>query len=430
MSFIPVYLFILGGSIVVDYIAGIAIEKSSGAKRKSFLILSLAANIGVLTVFKYYNFIAENINLISIAAFNSRALETLKILLPIGLSFHTFQAMSYTIEVYRSNQKAEKNFGVYALYVLFYPQLVAGPIERPQNLIHQFYDEHTFNIERFKSGLTLMLIGLFKKVVIADRLSIAVDYSYSNLNQQSGLSLAVATFFYCFQIYCDFSGYSDMAIGAARIMGFDLMKNFNAPYFSKNLSEFWKRWHISLSTWFKDYLYIPLGGNRVSSFRKFFNLFIVFALSGLWHGANYTFIVWGVMHALLLGYSQLKSYAMKKSGILFPVNKFTRLASTTTTFIAVWLTWILFRSPSITEARIIFSTLFRLELSDTIDLMLNKTELIFCFLLIAMLVAYDHYIKELKTTNTKLFIASTILLIAFCYFLGVFNHKQFIYFQF
>ena len=338
--------------------------------------------------------------------------------------------MSYTIEVYRSNQKAEKNFGVYALYVLFYPQLVAGPIERPQNLIHQFYDEHTFNIERFKSGLTLMLIGLFKKVVIADRLSIAVDYSYSNLNQQSGLSLAVATFFYCFQIYCDFSGYSDMAIGAARIMGFDLMKNFNAPYFSKNLSEFWKRWHISLSTWFKDYLYIPLGGNRVSSFRKFFNLFIVFALSGLWHGANYTFIVWGVMHALLLGYSQLKSYAMKKSGILFPVNKFTRLASTTTTFIAVWLTWILFRSPSITEARIIFSTLFRLELSDTIDLMLNKTELIFCFLLIAMLVAYDHYIKELKTTNTKLFIASTILLIAFCYFLGVFNHKQFIYFQF
>lgn len=430
MSFIPVYLFILGGTIVIDYFAGILIEKSTGARRKSFLILSLVANIGVLAVFKYYNFIAENINLLSTAAFHSSAIETWKIILPIGLSFHTFQAMSYTIEVYRGNQKAEKNFGIYALYVMFYPQLVAGPIERPQNLIHQFYEVHKFDIERFKSGITLMMIGFFKKVVIADRLSMAVDYSYSNLNQQSGLSVAIATFFYCFQIYCDFSGYSDIAIGAARIMGFDLMKNFNAPYFSKNISEFWTRWHISLSTWFKDYLYIPLGGNRVKVSRKFFNLFIVFALSGLWHGANYTFIVWGILHALLLGYSNLKTHVINKFGIKFTINKFTKALSTITTFVAVWLTWVFFRSPSLTEAKIVFSKLFTIGINNSIDLILNKTELLFCFFLIAVLAMYDYFIKEIKTTNTKRIIALNVALIAICYFFGVFNHKQFIYFQF
>jgi alginate O-acetyltransferase complex protein AlgI len=430
MSFIPVYLFILGGTIVIDYIAGILIEKSSGAKRKSFLVLSLIANIGVLAVFKYYNFIAENINLLSSAAFNSRALDSWKIILPIGLSFHTFQAMSYTIEVYRGNQKAEKNFGIYALYVMFYPQLVAGPIERPQNLIHQFYEEHNFDIERFKSGITLMMIGFFKKVVIADRLSMAVDYSYSNLNQQSGLSVAIATFFYCFQIYCDFSGYSDIAIGAARIMGFDLMKNFNAPYFSKSISEFWTRWHISLSTWFKDYLYIPLGGNRVTISRKFINLFIVFALSGLWHGANYTFIIWGILHALLLGYSNLKTHFTNKFGIEFTINKFTNTLSTITTFVAVWLTWIFFRSPSLTEAKVVFGKLFTLGVNNSVDLFLNKTEIIFCFFLIALLGIYDYYIKEIKTSNTNKIIALNVVLIAICYFFGVFNHKQFIYFQF
>lgn len=430
MSFIPVYLFILGGTIVIDYIAGILIEKSSGAKRKSFLVLSLVANIGVLAVFKYYNFIAENINLLSSAAFNSRALDTWKIILPIGLSFHTFQAMSYTIEVYRGNQKAEKNFGIYALYVMFYPQLVAGPIERPQNLIHQFYEEHKFEINRFKSGLTLMMIGLFKKVVIADRLSIAVDYSYSHLNQQSGLSVAIATFFYCFQIYCDFSGYSDIAIGAARIMGFDLMKNFNAPYFSRNLSEFWNRWHISLSTWFKDYVYIPLGGNRVKSSRIFTNLLIVFALSGLWHGANYTFIVWGLIHALLIGYTNLKNYLINQWKVKIMADRTTRILSTISTFIAVWLTWIFFRSSSIEEAKIVFGKLFSFGDYTSIDLILNQTELIFCFVLIVLLGLYDLYIKEIKSTNTKTIIAINASLFVLCYLFGVFNHKQFIYFQF
>ena len=208
------------------------------------------------------------------------------------------------------------------------------------------------------------------------------------------------------------------------------MKNFNAPYFSKNISEFWTRWHISLSTWFKDYLYIPLGGNRVKVSRKFFNLFIVFALSGLWHGANYTFIVWGILHALLLGYSNLKTHVINKFGIKFTINKFTKALSTITTFVAVWLTWVFFRSPSLTEAKIVFSKLFTIGINNSIDLILNKTELLFCFFLIAVLAMYDYFIKEIKTTNTKRIIALNVALIAICYFFGVFNHKQFIYFQF
>lgn len=244
MSFIPVYIFILGFTIVVDYFAGILIEKTKDGQRRIFLIASLIANIGVLAVFKYYHFLNDNISFLMSAFKLTNPLPALEIVLPIGLSFHTFQAMSYTIEVYKRNQKAERNFGVYALYVMFYPQLVAGPIERPQNLLHQFYETHTFDFQRFKSGFTLIAFGLFKKVVIADRLSLAVDYSYGNIANQSGLSLTIATFFYAFQIYCDFSGYSDIAIGAARIMGFKLMDNFRAPYFSQSVFEFWHRWHI------------------------------------------------------------------------------------------------------------------------------------------------------------------------------------------
>ena len=292
MAFIPVYILILGFTIVIDYFAGIWLEKSEGKKRKYFLIASLIANIGVLAIFKYYNFLNNNLSdLLNSFGYNN-SIPNLSIILPIGLSFHTFQAMSYTIEVYRGNQKAERNFGIYSLYVMFYPQLVAGPIERPQNLIHQFYEKHYFDYERVVEGLKLMLWGLFMKLVIADRLAIYVNAVYNNSAQHSGITLLVATVFFAFQIYCDFAGYSSIAIGAARVMGFNLMTNFNRPYFSTSISEFWKRWHISLSSWFKDYLYISLGGNRVSIPRWYLNLFIVFVISGLWHGANWTFIIW------------------------------------------------------------------------------------------------------------------------------------------
>ncbi len=262
MFFIPAYILILAFTIVIDYFAGILIENARGKSRKIFLATSLAANIGVLFVFKYYNFFSENLAQIASLLNVEYALPALSILLPVGLSFHTFQAMSYTIEVYRGNQKAERHFGIYALYVMFYPQLVAGPIERPQSLIHQFYERHDFDSNRVSNGLKLMLWGLFKKIVVADNLAVFVDAVYNQPRAWDGVNLIIATIFFAFQIYCDFSGYSDIAIGAAEVMGFKLMTNFNRPYHSKSISEFWKRWHISLSTWFRDYLYIPLGGNR------------------------------------------------------------------------------------------------------------------------------------------------------------------------
>lgn len=225
IAFIPVYIFILVFTIIVDYYAGCLIEKSNGRKRKALLLMSVAANILILAVFKYYNFFVENVNSLFHLVSKDYKISYLNLILPIGLSFHTFQAMSYTIEVYRGNQKAEKHFGIYALYVLFYPQLVAGPIERPQNLLHQFREKHSYDIYRIYDGLKLMLWGLFKKVVIADRLSIYVDSVYGDIWHYSGLNLIVATLFFAIQIYCDFSGYSDIAIGSAKVMGFKLMTN-------------------------------------------------------------------------------------------------------------------------------------------------------------------------------------------------------------
>ena len=286
MAFIPVYIFILVFTIVIDYFAGILIESSQGARRKLFLVCSLIANIGVLAFFKYYNFFVTNINSASDVLGLSYAIPVLDIILPIGLSFHTFQAMAYTIEVYRGNQKAERHPGIYALYVMFYPQLVAGPIERPGHLIDQLREYHHLEYDNLAAGLKLMLWGLFKKVVIADRLAIIVNTVYGAPANHSAPALLLATYCFAFQIYCDFSGYSDVAIGAARIMGINLVINFRQPYFSQSIKEFWRRWHISLSSWFRDYLYIPLGGSRVSKLRNIFNLIIVFLVSGLWHGTT------------------------------------------------------------------------------------------------------------------------------------------------
>ena len=296
MAFIPAYILILLGTIVIDYVAGILIENAQGAQRKLYLLLSLVANIGVLAVFKYYNFFIDNINAVFHSVNSHYTLAYLGIILPLGLSFHTFQAMSYTIEVYRGHYPAERHFGIYALYVMFYPQLVAGPIERPQNILHQFREKHQFSYALATSGLRLMAWGLFKKVVIADRLAVFVNQVYDNPHQHQGLPLVLATLFFAIQIYCDFSGYSDMALGAARVMGFRLMLNFNRPYFARTIADFWKRWHISLSSWFCDYLYISVGGNRVSIPRRYFNLFLVFLVSGFWHGASWTFIIWGALH--------------------------------------------------------------------------------------------------------------------------------------
>jgi alginate O-acetyltransferase complex protein AlgI len=300
MIFKPIYILILFFTIVIDYFAGIYIHEAQGKSRKNLLLLSIFANVGILAVFKYFNFI--NLNFSSLlGAFNlQNPIPFLEILLPIGLSFHTFQAMSYTIEVYRGNQLPERHFGIYALYVMFYPQLVAGPIERPQNVLHQFHEKFDFDYNRVALGLRQMALGMFKKVVIADRLAVYVNKVYSQPEDYTGLPLILATIFFSFQIYCDFSGYSDIALGSARVMGFNLMKNFDRPYFSASISEFWRRWHISLSTWFRDYLYIPLGGNKVARSRWFFNLFLTFLISGLWHGASWNFVIWGSLHGIFL----------------------------------------------------------------------------------------------------------------------------------
>ena len=349
MAFVPIYIVILAGTIVIDYFAGIWIENASGNRRKLFLTLSLIANIGVLAVFKYYNFFIDNINGIFHFANSTANWPYLKILLPIGLSFHTFQAMSYTIEVYRGNQKTEKHFGIYALYVMFYPQLVAGPIERPQNMLHQFHEKHSFDADNFFIGFKLILWGMFKKVVIADRLAILVNQVYNNPQEHNSTMLFIASVFFAVQIYCDFSGYSGIALGTAQVMGFKFMQNFNRPYQSKTISEFWKRWHISLSTWFKDYLYIPLGGNRLSPTRTAMNLLTVFLLCGLWHGASWTFVIWGLYHGVFL--------IIERPVVSRWFEQKPRVLSHLYALSVVMVGWVFFRSSSLSVALEVFDAI-------------------------------------------------------------------------
>jgi len=419
------------------------IEASQGTKRKLYLVLSLVANIGILCVFKYYNFFISNIN-----ELGSPVLPLLKIILPIGLSFHTFQAMSYTIEVYRGNQKAERHFGIYALYVMFYPQLVAGPIERPQNVLHQFYEEKFFNYDNVVSGLRLMLVGLFKKIVIADRLASFTDPVFNHPSSYTPLALLIATFFFTFQIFCDFSGYSDIALGSARVMGFKLMRNFDKPYHSKSLSEFWRRWHISLSTWFRDYLYISLGGNRVSVPRWYFNLFFVFLVSGFWHGANWTFIIWGALHGVYLIVEALTSNSPTSVTKALGINKITWLNNTVQvliTFCLVMVSWIFFRANTVGEAFYILKNIPQ-ALADIVlvrshpellgALPIKNSQVILCFALIVVL-EVSHVI-EAKIDAEAFFnkqpvyvrwgVYYCILAILFLY--GVYEDRQFIYFQF
>lgn len=447
MAFIPYYILILAGTIVIDYFAGIIIENGSNPrKRKLFLLLSLIANIGVLAVFKYYNFFIENIDQL----FNSFGIEVvpiphLGILLPIGLSFHTFQAMSYTIEVYRGNQKAERNFIIYSLYVMFYPQLVAGPIERPQNMLPQFYQKYDIDYSRIVSGLKQMLWGFFKKIVIADRLSVIVNNGYSNVESYDGLSLLFCTYCFAFQIYCDFSGYSDIAIGAARVMGINLMENFRTPYISKSVKEFWERWHISLSSWFKDYLYIPLGGNRVVKWRWYYNLLIVFLISGFWHGANWTYIFWGGLHGifLILGIIFTSNINLKKiqfeNKSKFKTN-FISFLKILLTFNVVSFAWIFFRAKNIQEAFLIIKKIayqFNFSAIQQIELLkVNKPSTLFVSLILLILFIFiDPFMDKLvksriiipqKTVSFALYAGLFICILLF----GYFSDTNFIYFQF
>jgi len=347
MFFIPVYILVLFATILIDWVAANQIEGSENPKRKKlFLTLSVLSVCGILFVFKYFNFFNDNAEALARALHWNYPIRALRIVLPIGLSFHTFQSLSYVVEVYRGKQKAERHFGIYALYVMYFPQLVAGPIERPQNLLHQFHEPRSFDAERLRDGLSLALWGLFKKVVVADALAIYVDAVYNSSAHHNGTTLLVATYFFAFQIYCDFSGYSDIARGISRIYGIELMKNFETPYFASSISEFWSRWHISLSTWFRDYAYIPLGGNRVGRARNLFNLLAVFMLSGLWHGANWTFVVWGALHGGYLVAERL--LGVGRAGA--PAGLFRRAAATVVTFHLVLVAWVFFRADHVAVA--------------------------------------------------------------------------------
>lgn len=286
MAFIPAYVLILFAMIVIDYVAGIFIEKSAGRRRKLFLILSIISNIGILGFFKYFNFLSSNLSAVAHFLDWNYSLPLLSIALPLGLSFHTFQALSYTIEVYRGKQKAERHFGIYALYVMFFPQLVAGPIERPQQLLPQLHENHDFDYKRVTNGLKRMAWGFFKKVVVADHLAIIVNLVYNNPKGFTGPAFIMATVFFAFQLYSDFSAYTDIALGAASVLGIKLVENFQQPFFSKSIAEFWRRWHISLSTWFRDYVYYPLALSfkKTTKTKLYLAIMVTFLLSGLWHG--------------------------------------------------------------------------------------------------------------------------------------------------
>jgi D-alanyl-lipoteichoic acid acyltransferase DltB (MBOAT superfamily) len=349
MCSVPWYITVIVAITLVDFVAGIKIEGAATTRTRSlYLTLSILCNFGILFAFKYAGFFAVNANELL-----GLDLPVMRFILPLGVSFHTFQAVSYTIEVYRGRVPAERDLLRYALYVAFFPQMVAGPIERPYNLLPQFHSTQSLTYDNFTSGLRLALWGTFKKVAVADLVAPAVNTVYAHPQQFNGPLLILATFFFAVQIYCDFSGYSDIAIGVARMMGFKLMTNFRQPYLAPSIAEFWRRWHISLSTWFRDYLYIPLGGSRVSPARRYLNVMIVFLVSGLWHGANWTFAIWGALHGFYFVFGALTAPVRNRvwSALgLSPAGSIRTALGVLVTFTLVTIAWVFFRAANVRDA--------------------------------------------------------------------------------
>ncbi|TGN11998.1 MBOAT family O-acyltransferase [Leptospira ilyithenensis] len=428
------YLFLILISIISTYISAIAIDQNTGKEREKKIILMFAIflNLLILFFFKYYDFFRKELSSFNITS----QFPEWKFLLPVGISFYTFQAIGYLIDVYRRSIPAEKNWINYSLFITFFPQLVAGPIEKAEHILVQFRNQIKWEKANLVNGFDLVLWGFLKKVVLADRLSVYVDSVYSNLEVHGGLTLLVASVLFSIQIYCDFSGYSDIAVGIARMMGFNLIQNFKNPYFSKNIGEFWSRWHISLTSWFRDYLYIPLGGNRVTIFRNYLNVLIVFLLSGLWHGANWTFVVWGLLHGLCrafgMGFQKMTSH--QTFFVKLSKSKFVDLINILLTFGFVTFAWIYFRANNLTEAHyIIGNILFKMELTNT---SLRQTILPFTqsnvsiahAIVVSFWVFFVFYIEKIKEVNfnfvLRLFISISIL------FFGKFDNVSFLYFQF
>lgn len=434
------FLFLLMFSTLLDYFTGLKMQDANNQKRKRFWFwLSVAVNLGFLGIFKYYNFFAESFaETISHVGLQVNP-WTLKVILPVGISFYTFHGLSYVIDIYKGRIKAESNVVDYAVFVSFFPLLVAGPIERATHLLPQIKKRRTFDYTKAVDGLKQILWGLFKKIVIADNCAEFANQIFNNSADQSGSNLALGAIFFAFQIYGDFSGYSDIAIGTARLFGIDLLRNFAFPYFSRDIAEFWRRWHISLSSWFKDYLYIPLGGSKGGNWMRIRNTFIIFIVSGFWHGANWTFIVWGALNALFI----LPSIIMKTNrnnletvaqGNLLPtVKEFFQM---TITFTLAVFAWIFFRAENITHALSYISGIFSKSLFSIPTItphfpVLIIIILIIIFTIIEWLGREQQYAIAMLGTKWKSSLRYAMyyaIIIAIFWFAG--KDQQFIYFQF
>ena len=451
MSWQPVYALLILFSTVTTYYCAVLIDKAANRKKKKiYLAANIIVNIAILCYFKYFNFIVESV----LAVFpNLSIAPNNNLLAVVGISFYTFQSLGYSIDVYRGDVEKAKDFLTYALFVSFFPQLVAGPIERSKNLLPQLYKTHRFDYNRVTDGLVLMAWGFFKKLVISDSAALIVNAVYNDVSRYTGIQLIMATVLFAFQIYCDFSGYSDIAIGAANVMGFKLMRNFNHPYFSQNVSQFWRNWHISLSTWFMDYIYIPLGGSRKGIIRTYINLFITFMVSGLWHGASWNFVIWGavngaynVVHRALFGKKEQRLRRLAKEGKKLPkTNPAVAVAKAMATFLLIDFTWIFFRANTMADAVYVMGNLFSdvslwftqgyfADAMTAIGFYANNGVAIFCCILFMFRVELwegkSTIVDRLNRSNVFVrwrFYYTIIILIIF---FGYFGQSQFIYFQF
>ena len=428
------FLSLIVVSTIVDYVIGLNISTQKSNKNQKILLwCSVLFNLGVLGFFKYYNFFIDSwIDLFSSIGYDIKSVWTLNIILPVGISFYTFQTMSYTIDIYRKQLEPTKDFISFASFVSFFPQLVAGPIERATNLLPQILNKREFKYEQEVQGLRLILWGLFKKVVIADSLAPIVNDIFGNYQDFGGGTLWLGAIYFSFQIYCDFSGYSDIAIGTSKLFGFELMSNFKFPYFSRTIGEFWRRWHISLSTWFRDYLYIPLGGSKGGKLKSLRNIFIIFLVSGFWHGANWTFIVWGLFHSILF----IPSFVFKNNrrfvGSVIAENSVLpspkELFQVGTTFLLVTIGWVFFRSETIGDSFNYLNYMF-------FDFKMPDIKL-FGILIIGIFIVFDYMFRkderEVFAINSMIFrnFLYSVLILFIIYSFYNNSMSKFIYFQF
>ncbi len=428
------FLSLIFLSTVIDYFVGLRIYESNNKKtKKEYLWISILFNLVLLGFFKYFNFFIDSwVDLLNAVGYDQKSTWTLNVILPVGISFYTFQTMSYTLDIYHEKLKPTKDFISFASFVSFFPQLVAGPIEKASSLLPQILNSRVFKYEQGVQGLRLILWGMFKKVVIADSLAWRVDFVFNNYQNLNGGVLLFGLIYFSFQIYCDFSGYSDIAIGTAKLFGFEIMSNFKFPYFSRDIGEFWRRWHVSLSTWFRDYLYIPLGGSKGGKWLSIRNIFIIFTLSGFWHGANWTFLVWGLIHAVLYiplflsGSNRRYTTSTVAEKSWYPTVK--ELFQMGMTFLSTMVAWVFFRSDSVIDG-----SLFILRMNTHFGVpSTNRSGVIF----VSLILLFDWFFRnsERNPINIKNKIVRWLVYLLFTYFIfahfEILDLSQFIYFQF